>query len=460
MVRLLHVYFPGRTLVLALSDGLLCATALVVATYVWFGSNADLELRYEHGILRILFASLVCVLCMYFNDLYDSLAVQGSRQVVTRLIRVLGAACIALAVIYYTWPAVQISRGPLLVWVFLVGLSLLAWRRIFVSVSVSVQLTSRVILLGDGPLAKPLAEEITNRPECGLNLVGYIAREGAGVDHPRGLAWLGTVEDLPEVVRREDISCVIVSMGERRGRLPVEELLSLKTHGVLIKDAPDLYEALTGKVPVSSLNLGWLLFSDGFRISPVTLFYKRVASLVLSILGLVITLPIMALISIAIPLDSRGPAIYRQKRVGKDGRIFRLFKFRSMHLDADSERPAQENDNRVTRVGRWLRQYRLDELPQLFNILRGDMCFVGPRPFIVSEERRWTREIPFYGQRSTVKPGITGWAQVRSGYCATHEDNLEKLGHDLYYVKNISPGLDLLILLHTVKILLLHRGAR
>src|ERR1019366_1608457 len=169
MVRLLHVYFPGRTLVLALSDGLLCATALVVATYVWFGSNADLELRYEHGIL--------CVLCMYFNDLYDSLAVQGSRQVVTRLIRVLGAACMALAVIYYAWPAVEIGRGPLIVWVFLVGLSLLAWRRIFVSVSVSVQLTSRVILLGDGPLAKPLAEEITKRPECGLNLVGYIARD-------------------------------------------------------------------------------------------------------------------------------------------------------------------------------------------------------------------------------------------------------------------------------------------
>jgi lipopolysaccharide/colanic/teichoic acid biosynthesis glycosyltransferase len=182
--------------------------------------------------------------------------------------------------------------------------------------------------------------------------------------------------------------------------------------------------------------------------------------LVLSILGLAITAPIMALTWIAIRLDSRGPAIYRQKRVGKDGRVFTLFKFRSMRLDADPERPAQENDNRATRVGRWLRRYRLDELPQLFNILRGDMCFVGPRPCIVSEERKWAREIPFYSQRWTVKPGITGWAQVRNGYCSTPQDNLEKLGHDLYYVKNISPGLDLLILLHTVKILLLHRGAR
>lgn len=460
MIRLFHVYFPGRTLALALSEGVLCAATLVAATYVWLGSNADLELRYEHGVLRVLFAALVCVLCMYYNDLYDSLAVQSLREVVTRLIRVLGTVCIVLAVIYYTCPSVKIGRGPLFIWVFLLGLSLLAWRRIFASVSVSVQLTSRAILLGDGPLAEPLAAEIMNRPECGLNLVGYIARDSAKVDLPRGMAWLGTVEDLPEVVRREDVSCVIVSMGERRGQLPVEELLRLKTQGVLIKDAPDLYEALTGKVPVSTLNLGWLLFSPGFRISHITLFYKRAASVIMSVLGLLITLPIMALIAIVIRLDSGGPVIYRQRRVGKDGRIFTLFKFRSMRLDSDPESPAQENDRRVTRVGRWIRQYRLDELPQLFNILRGDMCFVGPRPFIPGEERSWARQIPFYNQRWTVKPGITGWAQVRTGYCSTLEDNFEKLGCDLYYVKNISPGLDLLILLHTVKILLLRRGAR
>jgi sugar transferase (PEP-CTERM system associated) len=459
MVKLFHVYLPGRTLALAFSEGLLCTAALIAATYAWFGRDADLELRYENGLLRVLFASLVCVLCMYYNDLYDSLTLQSLRQVMTRLIRVLGTVCIVLAVIYYTYPAVQISRGPLFIWVFLVGLSLLAWRRIFVAVSVCAQLTSRVILLGDGPLAAPLAGEIANRPECGLNLVGYIARDSGGVDCPRGMAWLGTVEDLPEVVRREDVSCVIVSMGERRGRLPIEELLRLKTHGVLVKDAPDLYEALTGKVPVSSLKLGWLLFSPGFRISLLTLFYKRCASVILSALGLLAALPLMVLVAIAIRLDSSGPAIYRQKRLGKDGKPFTLFKFRTMRADSD-DGPTRENDGRITRVGRWLRRPRLDELPQLFNILRGDMYFVGPRPCVPAEEQDCAERIPFYNQRRTVKPGVTGWAQIRGGYCSTVDDYIERLGYDLFYIKNISPGLDFLILLHTAKIVLLGRGAR
>ncbi len=459
MLRLFSVYFAGRTLALALSDGILAAAALVAATYVWLGNDADLELRYEHGVLRVLFAALVCVVCMYYNDLYDSLAFQTLREVITRLIRVLGTVCIALAVIYYTFPEVKIGRGPLFVWVFLAGFSLLLWRRLFLSVSISAQLTSRSILLGDGPLASPLAVEIAHRPECGLNLVGYLASE-VDVDHPEGMPWLGTVEDLPEVVQREDVSCVIVSMGQRRGRLPVEELLRLKTRGVLVKDAPDLYEVLTGKVPVASLNLGWLLFSPGFRIPPVMLFYKRAASIVFSILGMLVASPIMILLAIAIRLDSRGPVIYRQKRVGKDGKIFTLYKFRSMRVESGPECAAQENDLRITRVGRWIRPYRLDELPQLVNIFRGDMYLVGPRPFIPSEEIAWAQQIPFYNQRLTVKPGITGWAQVRNGYCSTLEENLEKLGYDLYYVKNISPGLDLMIVLHTIKILLLGRGAR
>jgi sugar transferase (PEP-CTERM system associated) len=444
---------------LALSDGLLCALALVAATYVWLGSNADLELRYEHGVLRVLFASLVCVLCMYYNDLYDSLAVRSLRDVIVRMIRVLGAVCIVLAVIYYGFPSVQIGRGPLMVWVFLVGLSLLAWRWLFVSVSASARLTSRSVLLGDGPLAGPLATEIASRPECGLNLIGYVSRNGVGVEPSAGLARLGAIEDLPDIVSGENVERVIVSMGERRGQLPVEELLALKTRGVLIEDAADLYEALTGKVPVESLRLSWLLFSSGFRISPFIRFYKRAASVVLSLLGLLISLPIMGVAAIAIALDSRGPVIFRQKRIGKDWKPFTLYKFRSMRADSDCS-PTRDNDSRITRVGRWLRRSRLDELPQLYNILRGEMCFVGPRPCVPEEEQACARNIPYYSQRLRVQPGATGWAQIRAGYCSTNEDYVERLGYDLFYVKHVSPGLDFLILLHTAKILLLGRGAR
>ena len=230
--------------------------------------------------------------------------------------------------------------------------------------------------------------------------------------------------------------------------------------GVQVQDAPDFYEALTDKVPVSSLRLGWLLFSPGFQISGWIRMYKRFASIVLSIVGLIVSLPVMILVALAIRLDSPGPVIFRQRRIGKDGKLFTLYKFRSMRLKSDDQRPAEEDDNRITRVGQWIRRFRLDELPQLFNILRGEMHFVGPRPFVPSAEEECARKIPFYNQRWTTRPGLTGWAQIKGGYCSTLDANIEKLAYDLFYIKHMSIGLDCLILLHTIKILLLGRGSR
>jgi lipopolysaccharide/colanic/teichoic acid biosynthesis glycosyltransferase len=252
-------------------------------------------------------------------------------------------------------------------------------------------------------------------------------------------------------------------MEDRRRALPVETLLRMKTRGILVQDGSDVYEAVTGKVPLDSLRLSWLLFSPGFRVSQSMLLYKRVASLVISTLGLVVTLPLMGLIALAIRLDSEGPVIFRQKRIGQDGKAFTLYKFRSMRTGTDPDEqivPAQENDERFSRVGRWLRRNRLDELPQLYNILRGDMCLVGPRPFVPEQEEECVHQIPFYSQRWSVKPGATGWAQVHNGYCATLDDNREKLAYDLFYIKNLSLGLDVLILFETIKILVLGRGAR
>src|ERR1035441_1975475 len=336
----------------------------------------------------------------------------------------------------------------------------LAWRRLYVLLAVSSQLRDRTLLLGDGPLAAPLADEISGRPEFGLHLLGYVGGQRTIQGSHSALPCLGTVEELSDVVRREEVSCVIISMGDRRGHLPVEALLSLKTHGVHVQDAPDFYEALTGKVPVSSLRLGWLLFSPGFQISRWILVYKRSASIVLSILGLIVSCPVMILVAAAIRLDSPGPVIFRQRRIGKGGRLFTLYKFRSMHLKSDDQRPAEEDDDRITRAGHWIRRFRLDELPQLFNILRGEMHFVGPRPCIPSAEEECAQKIPFYNQRWTARPGLTGWAQIKGGYCATLEENTEKLAYDLFYIKHMSIGLDCLILLQTIKILLLGRGAR
>jgi lipopolysaccharide/colanic/teichoic acid biosynthesis glycosyltransferase len=252
-------------------------------------------------------------------------------------------------------------------------------------------------------------------------------------------------------------------MNERRGNLPVEALLQLKSRGVRIQDGGEMYEAVTGKLSIESLRASWLLFSPGFEVTRPLWIYKRASSVFWSMVGLTLALPLMALIALAIRLDSPGPVIFRQKRVGLRGQIFTLFKFRTMIDNADqgeNHRPAERTDSRFTRLGKLLRRTRMDELPQLVNILGGDMHFVGPRPFVPNQEMECLERIPYYRQRWVVKPGATGWAQVNRGYCATLEDNKEKLAYDLFYIKNISIGLDLLILFKTMKILLLGRGAR
>ncbi len=463
MIRLFHVYFPTRTVLLALSEGLLIMSALLAATFAWFGRDSDFLLSYGPDFFKLVVVSVVCLLCMYYYDLYDSSMFRRPRLVLERLISVLGASCLILGLLYYAFPLVQLGDGPIWIWVVLTAASLVVWRKLFLILNRSSRFGQRTVLLGDGPLVPSLTAELAKRRELGLQLLGYVQGGSGSTDTWNGLARMGGIDELPALIRRERISRVVLSMGERRGRLPVELLLDLKTRGVVIEDAAELYEAITGKVPLQSLRPSSLLFSRGFCVSRAMLFYKRAASIVFSGLGLLLSLPAMLLAAVAIWLDSPGPVIFRQKRVGKRGELFTLYKFRSMRHDPDADgtaRPAQEKDSRITRVGRWLRRTRLDELPQLYNILRGDMYLVGPRPFIPAEESEWSPQIPFYSQRWAVKPGATGWAQIQRGYCSSLEDNAEKLSYDLFYIKNMSVGLDFLIVFHTIKILLLGRGAR
>jgi lipopolysaccharide/colanic/teichoic acid biosynthesis glycosyltransferase len=251
-------------------------------------------------------------------------------------------------------------------------------------------------------------------------------------------------------------------MGDRRGKLQVEELLRLKARGVYIQDGPEYYESVTGKIPLESLRLSWLLFSPGFHVRTALRIYKRLFSFALGSLAILLTSPLMLLAAIAIRLDSPGPAIFRQKRVGEHGRLFTVYKFRSMYEGSDKKQltPVEHGDARVTAVGKWLRRTRIDELPQLFNIVKGDMAFVGPRPFVPEQEEECAQKIAFYKERWLVKPGATGWAQINRGYNVTLEDNREKLAYDLFYIKNVSFGLDLYIMFATIKILLLGRGGQ
>jgi exopolysaccharide biosynthesis polyprenyl glycosylphosphotransferase len=301
-------------------------------------------------------------------------------------------------------------------------------------------------------------KEIGNRTELGVRVVGFVGQSETGV-HTIPRFDEGNLEEL---VLQQGVRRIVVTMGDRRGKLQVQNLLRLKARGVYIQDGPEYYEGITGKIPLDSLRLSWLLFSPGFHVRAGLRVYKRLVSLFLGSLAILLTSPLMLLAAIAVRLDSPGPAIFRQKRVGEHGKLFTVFKFRSMYDGSDKKAltPAEHEDARVTRVGKWLRRLRIDELPQLFNIIKGDMAFVGPRPFVPQQEEECAAQIPFYRERWLVKPGATGWAQINRGYNVTLEDNRDKLAYDLFYIKNVSFGLDLFIMFSTIKILLLGRGGR
>ncbi len=460
MLKIFGITIPGRTAFLIVTESFLVYFALWFATVLWFGKDADLALTYDYNLQTFSVAWLVCMLCLYYHDLYESSVMLNPREIAVRLIQVLGTVSITLALVYFAWPAVQLGRGPFVVWVALVGVLLAAWRKMFLVANRTPALRERVAVLGRGWLARNLVEEVRQRPDLGFELVGWFDVAGDHSGNLPGENWSDVLEQLDSAVRQRKLHRLVIALDERRGLLPVEDLLRLKALGLRVDEGTEFYEAVTAKVPVVALRPSSLLFSEGFRASPAMVALKRAASIAASVLGLIVSAPLLLFITVAIRLDSRGPVLFRQQRVGQGGRMFTLYKFRTMRVDADHNQPASLNDPRVTRVGRWLRRTRLDELPQLYNILKGDMDFIGPRPFIPDLEAVCASQIPFYTQRWNVRPGITGWAQVHNGYCSTLEDNIEKLGYDLYYIKNMSVGLDLLILFQTTKILLLGRGAR
>lgn len=429
---------------------------------VRLGTNdATVMLHYEEGFLKILIFSGAFIFCMYYFDLYDSSILGNRREVYARLVQVLGVFYILVASVYYLYPSLGIGRGIIAIGLLFVGVILLLWRRLFLAVNSIPQFAERVLIFGDGPLAESLFAELGARPELGLRVVGQLK------SHENGTLRLSSGENSDDqflnLIESYNAKKIVVSMNERRGNLPVQPLLQLKSRGISIQDGAKLYEAITGKLPIESLRMSWLLFSPDLELLHSLVIYKRASSVIWSAIGLILVSPLMALIALAIRLDSDGPAIFRQKRVGLHGEIFTLFKFRTMKNGVDQDEnhhPAERKDSRFTRLGKLLRRTRMDELPQLFNILRGDMHFVGPRPFVPSQEREYVERIPYYRHRWAVKPGATGWAQVNRGYNFTIEDNRDKLAYDLFYIKNMSIGLDLFILFKTAKILLLGRGAQ
>jgi len=422
-----------------------------------------------HGVLpsalgalwKIVLATAVCELCFYYNDMYDLTIVHSAEALLVRVLQAGGAAAFALAIVSLTMPSLIIGNGIFVTSLLLLLVAVPAWRAAFEGLTRDPHLVERVLIVGSGPVARIVADQIRGQHDFAYRLVGML-EEATPSTERAGVPVLGTVADLPRVIATHDVNRVVVSLADRRGAFPSRDLLQAKLSGVRVEDAATIYERITGKILTEGLKPSWLIFSDGFCTSRVTRAIKRAVDVMIAGIGLVLAAPLIVVTALLVKIGSPGPVLYRQERVGEKGRIFELYKFRSMRADAEDGTPiwAKENDERVTGVGRFIRLTRLDEMPQLWNVLRGDMSFVGPRPERPYFVDQLAAAIPFYMERHTVKPGVTGWAQVKYRYGASIEDAMEKLRYDLYYVKHLSIVFDLTIVIDTVKVILSGKGAQ
>jgi len=471
MLWLFHRYYPARKLLFFLSESFLIFLASLLAFWFHVGFFSIHLLDFEF-VGKILFVALFFQVWLYYYDLYSFKREDSLIDIFLRLLQAAGVATFLLGLIYFIFPSLMISNWSFMIFLFAVLFFAVSWRLVYFWFLKNGYLNEKVALVGYSSLAKEIMEEIYRQMDCGFTVSALFLPLK---NNPFSEDFDPALESLPfnpqiyygynELYRRSQkmgIKKLVVTLEDRRGNLPINELLECRMRGLDVVEGETFYEHLTGKIIVEKIRPSWLIFHGGFCKSSFTLFLKRVIGIILSSTGLLISAPVALIIAILIKIDSPGPVLFVQERVGKDGRIFKLYKFRSMRVDAEKDAPkwASKDDPRVTRVGKIIRKLRLDEIPQMWNVLKGDMSFVGPRPerpYFVEQLRK---KIPFYDQRHTVHPGITGWAQICYPYGASEKDALEKLKYDLYYIKYMSTMFDLFIIFKTIQIVLFGKGAR
>ena len=463
ILKIFNQYVPLRKLAFILLETIFIMGMVILGAYLRFLWDLTGFSDYEYLFQKALLIVVIVQLSLYYFDLYDFKIFRSNFELSIRLLQSLGVSSIILAVLYYLFPFLIVGRGIFLISLGFMGTAIVCWRMIYNHILRTKELDQRIMIVGSGQLAKTIAKEIIDKADTGFNVVGFITdnpeRVGEKLVNP---SVIGVQSQILEIAMKEKVNRIIVALEERRGQFPEDQLLSCKMRGIPVEDGIEFYDHLTGRLQVESLRPSVLIFSDGFKKPTFTMWMKRVVGFSLSFIGLTLLSPLILMISVLIKIDSRGPIFYRQERVGKNGRVFKLLKFRSMVENAETNGPvwAETNDRRITRVGRWIRKWRLDEIPQMFSVLKGDMSFVGPRPERPYFVETLRKEIPYYDQRFSVKPGITGWAQIKYQYGASKTDALEKLKYDLYYIKNLSPLFDLLIIFETIKVVLFGKGAR
>jgi len=457
LIRLFKVYYPLRTLILLVGEALIVWASFVLGTMLQNREDSWLLLNVEYGYVKIFAVTGVVLLFSHWFDLYDTASLDAKWDQIFRLLLVLGFVALALSAIGFIFPGVLPGNGSALAGLIILTFTLLGWRAAYSWMVKQPFLRERVYVLGTGDRAQRLIRGLRERSNLGVEVVGWTGDLDGELNRD------SVASHLLGVARGSGVHRVIVAMPDRRGTLPVEELLALRLAGVKVEEATSWLERITGRIEVEQLYPSWLIFAEGFRFSSFSRLVRRGLNFSVALVGLILALPLLPFIMLAVKLDSPGPVLYRQRRVGRGGIVFYCYKFRTMRQDAEADTGATwaaDDDPRITRAGKFLRASRLDEIPQLWCVLKGDMHFVGPRPERPEFVEWLSKEIPYYGVRHVVRPGITGWAQVQYKYGNTAEDAREKLQYDLFYIKNASVGLDLLIMFQTIKIVLLGRGAQ
>ncbi len=458
--------FSLRTIGLLLADTSIIYGAIVLAIYLRAGfSGADFELNDRNGWAKIAFASCVCLLILYFYDLYDYTVMGNRRELLLRLVQALGIAWALLAFVFYFVPLLFIGRGISIISIPLMLFSLLGWRIVIHYLTGHPEIGEKILIVGAGQAGIDTAQAVWDRRDAGYRIAGFLTedQEALRKRFPE-VKILGATDELEEIVKGGGVDRIVIAVRERRGAFPTETLLRMSLAGdVSIEECTSFFERVTGQVHLDMLRPSWLIFAGRGRDTRLKTAFRETLHRLMGLIGLILSLPIGLIAALLIKIDSKGPIFYKQERVGKNGKIFDVVKFRSMRTDAEKDGVpiwATTEDDRTTRVGKIIRKIRVDEVPQFWNIIKGEMMFVGPRPERPHFVAQLAEEINFYEHRHLVAPGLTGWAQIKYPYGASVEDARQKLQYDLYYIKNQSLPLDIVIIFETVKTVLFSKGGR
>jgi len=466
MVKIFKVFVPVSVIALLFCEAIILYSCYLAGVYLAQSliegpTFADNFFIAENGAIRLAFVVGTIMFVIYFNDLYEHFHIRSRIELIQQVCLAVGIAFLTQALMGYMFTGMIVPRYTMIIGSAIVVLVTPPWRIFYATVVSKAFGAERVLFLGSSPILKEVSEGLKEKTAMGLKIIGFLD-DGAGGDDPLpGIERLGTIQELTKIIPKPDR--IVVGLTERRNRLPIQDLLELRFSGIKIEESAQLYEATFGRVCTREFRPSQLIFSSELGPRSGSESLQSVYCFLFALILLVVTSPLILLVALAVRLSSPGPILHRQKRVGRSNKVFTVFKFRSMYADAEARTGAvwaTLNDPRITPVGRVIRRLRLDELPQLYNVLKGEMAIAGPRPERPEFVTTLSEQLPYYRQRHCVKPGITGWAQINYKYGDTIEDTITKLEYDLYYIKNMSASLDAYIFFHTLKTMVLSRGAQ